>query len=289
MRLFRQERPGDWRTVVEEVKRALEHATSDRDKPITVPGSVKRATLLAPSTREARPASGICRAVWTHCGMLQLRPGDAKSVRSLEFYGEYLRGHLDFLSEWIAPGAIVVEVQSGFGAHAVYLASTVGEAGHVFVLESRPELVPLLANNLRANGISNVTTIISSLRGMASDPPRSAGIETTGIAASLTIDALCLPKFQWLKINEAADPVEVLKGAADCVWKFRPSIFVSVDEVSSMDEVENCVADFGYRSTQIECPLFVPSNFNRRTEDIFRDQSVHGLLAIPEEHDIELS
>jgi hypothetical protein len=280
MRLFRQSRQADWTGVIDEVSQALAAAAQDRSR-LAIPRGAS--SFVFPNPTEVAPAQtstdAICRAAATRYGMLQFRRDGSSASRSIEWYGEYRQRQLAFLRSVIHPGAIVVDIASGPGFDSTVLASAVGDAGHLFLLESRPEHLRVLTNNLNANDVSNATII------------RQRGIDaTTEIPEGLSgLDALCLPKFHLLRINEDANAIRALAGARNCVWNFRPAIMIAAAGEDAMQSAEATVADFGYHGIRVDVPLFDPGNFNRRTDDIFGGRKGIALFALPEELDLQFA
>ena len=59
----------------------------------------------------------------------------------------------------LQPGMIVLEVGGGSGYHAAVMAAMVGEKGHIYSVERKPDLVAVARKNLERAGIKNVTMI----------------------------------------------------------------------------------------------------------------------------------
>lgn len=59
----------------------------------------------------------------------------------------------------LQPGMIVLEVGGGSGYHAAVMAAMVGEKGHIYSVERKPDLVAVARKNLERAGIRNVTMI----------------------------------------------------------------------------------------------------------------------------------
>src|SRR5207302_1129672 len=112
----------------------------------------------------------------------------------------------------VVPRATLLEAGSGIGAHAVFLASSVGEGGHLLACEPQTTLRNILQNNLRANGVVNVSVISSDLTSVAR-------VDTGIVAADhYSIDGLCLQHLDWLKIADEMDADRILLGATDTLW-----------------------------------------------------------------------
>ncbi len=59
----------------------------------------------------------------------------------------------------LRPGMKVLEVGGGSGYHAAVMANLVGQEGHIYSVERKPELVVFARKNLQKAGITNVTMI----------------------------------------------------------------------------------------------------------------------------------
>ena len=280
MRLFRQPRSGDWSAVVARVGDALAALVRERTTGVEAPAMdvvADDATRRDPADASPAPPpiAGLCAVAEARHGLFQYRLDGAPSERSVAHYGEDLEAQLDVLRDRIAAGATVLEVGSGIGAHTVPLGAHIGAQGHLLVSEPRTEFVPLLHQNLRANGIGGVTTLRTSLLGAAAgDPARDA---------NATIDRLGLGRLDWLKINEGMDADAILAGAGDTLWAHRPGVFAAVADADGVARVAGRLRDFGYHCWRVDTPRFRPGNFNRRDDDIFAGAVVHAVLAVPEE------
>jgi tetratricopeptide (TPR) repeat protein len=283
MRLFRQGQQGDWTGVVEEVSQMLAAVVGDRrrlpdrsrTRPFPVSDGVDRDC-------ELHSNDPICRVAATRYGMLQFRPDGSSASRSIEWYGEYRHRQLAFLQRRIERGAIMVDVASASGFDSPYLASAAGDSGHLFLLESRPAHASILENNLRANNVSNATHIRYGMRGASEEC--TAGSPDASTLDGL--DALCLPRFQLLKINEGADALRILARAHGCLWNYRPAVLMLLDQDTAAREAADCVEAFGYQCLRIDFPFFDPANFNHRTDDIFDGRMALAIFALPEELDM---
>jgi FkbM family methyltransferase len=304
MRLFRQSRLGDWAGMVKTLEAALQErlrspdyaATSnvgDRSTlaPTLWPPSV--ATIGAPPTLR----QGFCAVAEMRVGVLQYLPDEPDVGASLGWYGEYLQPQLDLLARIVPPGATVVEVAAGIGAHSVFLAEMIGTEGHLLLYEPRPVMQRILRQNLSVNRIANVTIMRQALGG-----PRLAANSMAGVishsgepahakAATIapeTLDALQLDSLQCLKVNSDADAMDILRGATETLWRLRPLLFIVAPDQKRLADLANRVKEFSYRCWRLETRLFNPRNFNRRETDIFGGRAVPMLLAIPEEIEVDV-
>jgi hypothetical protein len=228
----------------------------------------------------------------TAAGIVQYFPDEPIVGDSIAWYGEHLQAHLSLLGRLIRPGMTVIEVNAGVGMHALVLGPIVGNAGHLFLYESRPLFQQVLRQNLAANGVTNVTVMKRELAGVGGavesevKPNEIANQSDGAHTASMdTIDDLRLEQLQWLKIADATDPIRVLRGAAESLWRLRPNLFVAAPDMRAAREIVACASDFGYRCWKVEHAYFNPQNFNRRETDIFAGRAALAVLAMPEEAD----
>jgi FkbM family methyltransferase len=297
MRLFRQSERDDWIDVIERVKAALEERV--REGPNAKAAEMNLAsklvaaapqplTTLAELKAGLRP--GLSAVTETRVGILQYLPDEPVVGDAIGWYGEYLQQQLDLLARIVRPGATMMEVGAGIGAHAVFLGTLLGEVGHLFLYESRPVLQRILRQNLAANRVSNVTVMRRALGS------QGEGEGTTGVAGSAatiptteTLDELQLERLDWLKVNESVAALDVLAGASETLWRLRPRLFLAAADEATLCELAQRTREFSYRCWRMETPLFNPQNFNRRETDIFDGGSALALLAIPEETEVDVA
>jgi hypothetical protein len=297
MRLFRQNRPGEWDDVIERVKAALDEQAAQhrlgRIVSIAPP-------LVAPRlTREMIPVdepsrsitSGLSAMAETRVGIVQYWPDHDPVGKSIERYGEYLQTQLDLLARWIVPGSTIIEAAAGIGMHALFLAAAIGPDGRLLLYEDDPLNKQVLRQNLQANRVANATMMKRRLGLRVPGGGGNGTAEATSAAGSAveTIDELRLEALQWIKTHDAAAAVELLDGAADTLWRLRPKLWLAMRNRGDQYALSAKAKDFGYRCFVVETPLFNPDNFNRRTIDVFEGRSALTLLAIPEETEIDIS
>ncbi len=178
----------------------------------------------------------------------------------------------------------MMEVGAGVGAHTVFLGRTLGDAGHLFLYESRPVVQQILRQNLVANGVSNVTVMRRKLGSLGEQQGMVDGVPMTE-----TLDELQLERLDWLKVNAIADAVDVLAGATETLWRLRPLLFLAVEDQKRLHVLTERAREFGYRCWRMETALFSVQNFNRRETDIYGGRRALALLAIPEEIEVDIA
>ena len=269
MRLFRQERQGDWAGVMARVHDALERESRSMStaSPPLMPNApsagAKPIRNLPPIDARGRSWRGLSAATETAMGIVQYFPEQPLIGDSIGWCGEYLRHQTDLLMRLIKPGATIMEVGSGVGMHVLALAPSVGTGGF-FLYEPRPLFQQVLRQNLAASRIGNAVIMKRSL-------------------TTETIDELHLDALDWLKISEESDAFGVLAGAAETLWRLRPRLFIAATDERDVRNIADCARDYGYQCWKVETPYFNRANFNRREIDIFSGRVAHAVLAVPEE------
>jgi Flp pilus assembly protein TadD len=288
MRLFRQRVAGEWDEVIERVRSALSLKLSDRgcgatDDRADEHGPGASASRVEP---DVSPTPGIARACRARMGMIQY-VGKTESARSIAYYGEYLQPYIDVLRHLVSKGDVVLEIGAGIGLHTMALAPMLNPGGLLLALENSRVLRRMLRQNLAVNEIRCVNVVKGMLAGgvpSQSDNDDINGREAGDIAlGAVTIDGLQLERLQLLKVTDPDLVSLTLDGAADTLWRHRPILFLTVDASQNVPELTTRVRDLGYRCWRVEAPLFNPTNFNRRDDDIFAGRAAVAILGIPEE------
>ena len=290
LRLFRQSRRDDWTEVVARVKVALEERVRE-GPPVarlktTAEDKVVESELpwTSPAQLNVGHRPGMSAVAETRIGILQYLPDEPIVGDALGWYGEYLQPQLDLLARIMRPGSTMMEVGAGIGAHAVFLGAMLGEAGHLFLYESRPVLQRILRQNLAANGVSNVTVMRRTLGNRSEEEGLEAVMPTTE-----TLDELQLERLDWLKVGTSVAALDVLAGGSETLWRLRPLLFLAAQNEPGLRELVERAREFGYRCWRMETALFNPDNFNRRETDIYGGGKALALLGIPEEIDVDIA
>ncbi len=285
MRLFRQARRGDWSSVIDAVHESLSRIAAPNAAPppeasgeplADVPGT----TGIQPPSEPPIACRRLCRVAETRAGILQYLPDDEPIGKSIRIYGEYLHAQIELVERLIRPGAIVAEMGADIGIHTLALAQAVGDSGHVFACEPRLPHRFILEQNLSANGAGNVT-VVWPAKGGPSDDRVPDGITIAGV------DELSLTRLDLLKIDSSVGGVDTIEGASETLWRLRPIVLASAASEAEAVDVATAIQAFGYRCWRTDMPLFDANNFNLRSNDEFAGRVVVGLLAVPEEVELD--
>lgn len=269
LRLFRQAAPGEWDDVVDRVALELRRWVAAR--------AWAECTARPPSPMPPAPAESIsmpamlARALDTRAGFMQYYPND-RLGRALEYYGEWLEGVLEVIRTMLPRGASIVEAGSGIGAHTLAIAKRIGDDGLLLAYEHDARLRDALELNLAAHGCRHVSVMPAEL---GDDAPQGAPRET--------LDGLRLSRLDGVLIQHRASATRILAAADDTLWRCRPWIVAVAEQAEELQEARERLREYGYEAFRSRMPLHVPSNFNRRDDDLFDGASMAVLLATPEE------
>jgi hypothetical protein len=279
MRIFRQATKGDWDDVVRRIGESLRKAAAGDDAVLRPPGSSERAQEQA-SSQTCDAAQPIALVTEARDGIVQYVPGLDAESRSIGWYGEHLTGQLDVVAQVVPRDAHVVEIGSGIGSHALWLAKVLEPQAHLFLYEHRPIVRRILSQNLDANGVAGRATLVRGT--ICGAGPPGAGAEPP----AHTIDDLRLGRLDLLKVEIPECASEIMSGAETTLWRLRPKLLIAVQDDRSLTELGQRAKEFSYRCWRVDVALFNPRNFNRREDDIFHGGRWLGLLAIAEEVDV---
>lgn len=173
------------------------------------------------------------------------------------------------------PGDTVLDVGANIGLTALRMSAAVG-AGRVYAFEPDPQNYQDCLNHVRANRVQNVELCKCALgaeEGTASihqAAARNRGciwVDKVGVAGPssvqvTTADQFCerngLSRVNLIKIDTEGNELAVLKGARGIIEKWKPRLFVEVDENNlqragdSSGALWGFLADAGYSVRHVE-------------------------------------
>lgn len=226
---------------------------------------------------------------------------DAFIGKSLENYGEWAQIELDFMLDFLSPGATVVDVGAYVGTHTLAFADAVSSAGKVYSFEPILSSWCALRANVEINDLSQVSVHQVGLgarneRLEFSSYYPSGTVENYGSMGSVAcaepgvrisatedvqitrLDDMQLAACDLIKVDVEGMELDVLRGAVSVLNKFSPCVFteitpdvnVPIDKSRAATELTKFMEEFGYDTYNAGSSLFNPNNFFGKKENIFR-------------------
>ena len=159
----------------------------------------------------------------------------------------------------VKPGDVVVDVGASYGAYT--LAALAAGAAEVWAFEPEPSVCPDLERNLAANpewegkysvfqmALSDAAGHIDMHEYAAHWPQQTL----TGKYPAATLDSADMgskrDRLDWLKIDVEGHELEVLRGAAETLRRFKPTIILEVHTFLDATLLDRCIAllkGYGY-------------------------------------------
>jgi FkbM family methyltransferase len=214
---------------------------------------------------------------------------------SLKEYGQFCIGELDLFTQFISPGAVVLDIGANIGAHTVPLAQLVGPGGVVVAFEPQPVLYQILCANVVLNSIPNVLTYAMALGDCEgeclipvldySQPNNFGGIGMDMVEEGDTVplgmlDGFQLERVDFIKLDVEGFESKVLEGATNTIERCRPIMYIENDREDKSAELIQRLFNMGYRLWWHTPPLFHPNNFRGNKENVFPGVVSINMLAI---------
>jgi FkbM family methyltransferase len=220
---------------------------------------------------------------------------DAYIGRSLDVYGEYSEGEIDLFRQLLRPGDVAIDVGANIGALTIGMARLVGDQGAILAFEPQRVVFDILANNIRLNGLTNVTAhrrAAGSEPGTTRVPALDYGQANNfgGVALGsaqgedvevVTLDSLSLPGLRLLKVDVEGMEADVVAGARATIARLQPALYIENDRPEHSQRLISLLFDIGYRLWWHITPLFNPNNFFGHTKDIFGDVVSFNMIGFP--------
>jgi FkbM family methyltransferase len=240
-------------------------------------------------------------------GSLTYPSADTVIGTSLSKYGEWAELEIAFLSRFIGPTSVVLDIGAYIGTHTLPFARL---AAQVYAFEPQPVICAFLQQNVRANGLLNVTVInaaagngterpwvphvsfgkpgnfgaLSLVKGTTTDESaEGAAVET------ISIDSLGLSSCQLIKIDVEGMELAVLEGATQTLDRCRPIVFSECLSIESGWACLRFMSSIGYVALLRLTPAHNPRNVAREAHDIFNGAKEAALVYVPADHGTVLS
>jgi FkbM family methyltransferase len=191
----------------------------------------------------------------TAFGHLMLVDGaDTGIVPHLIRDGWFDRNLTTVIGNLLKPGATFVDVGANFGTYTIFAAEKVGPRGSVFAIEPSPDIFPLLFESVAMNGFEESTTSLRCAAGAKkgeavlhqfgnrkggntllphiAEAARERYGETVTPAkvATRTLDDIFAElnpdRIDLIKIDVEGSEADVLAGARETLWAYRPKLVI---------------------------------------------------------------
>lgn len=283
MRLFRQEKSGDWGGVFRRIAAAL---------------ASEHPELWKKTPEEFRVAEGdMNRLVRGRHGLTLYNKHDKYIGRSIELYGEFSQGEVEVFAQIVHPGQTVIEAGANIGSHTVPLARLVGTAGGVYAFEPQRVMFQTLCANVALAGLTNVHCQQAAFGEAAGEiilPAIDYRKENNFGGLSLgeyvqgekvpvvTIDSLDLPACHFLKVDVEGMELAVIRGAAKTIQRCHPVLYVENDRKEKSAALVQLIRSMGYKLFWHLPPLFQPGNYFENPVNIFGKIVSMNMLCVHE-------
>lgn len=247
-------------------------------------------TFDSSPTHHADPSPRLCK---TRYGVVAAARGNGLIARSLHSYGEWMEQELDLLSGLLQEANSVLEFGGELGAHALWLARTVGATGQVHVAEPRRLDLQQLCANVALNELSNVHTHALWLGRESRTAELGTLMAVDGAMARervrcSTVDDLALDALHLVKVNLPGTLVPLLQGATETLRRHRPLFYIRLGSGEEAVAEVQALKDAGYRCWSHLPYLFSKDNFNGDEKNQFPGRVNQNLIAAPIESRLEL-
>ncbi len=255
-----------------------------------------------PAAQAAAPPplmqSGHLRIKRCRHGLMLYSAHDTYIGRSFDLYGEFAEDEIAILRQLVKPGQHVFDIGANIGAHAVALASLVGPQGRVSAFEPQRVIFQILNANVALNGLHHVTThqtALGSAPGSIRVPPLNYAAEFNFGAVELdkvqqgeetalvTFDSLAVAACDFAKIDVEGMEIEVLKGMAGTISRFRPAMYVENDRRNKSAALVAHLLGLDYRLYFHATPMFAGANFFANPVNVFGRTGAFNMICLPRE------
>lgn len=223
-------------------------------------------------------------------------------------YGEWAEQEINFLTRFLRPGDVVLDIGAHIGTFTMAFAHAVGTTGTVFSFEAQRLVFNLLCANIALNGLTTVfpcNAVVSAedaqirLRATPLAEHRNSGGFHLPSDAQSAPSPLATPKLRLdrhlagltgcrlIKLDiEGMEPF-ALAGLATTITRFKPIIYAEANTEARFAAVEAQLRQLGYRVFW-HCPRhFNPDNFRGNPDNVFGDKADINVIAFPsQDHDI---
>lgn len=229
-------------------------------------------------------------------------PGNAKvALRYREtlglsslLYGTFEQAELSFVTRYLQPGELAMDIGANVGIFSVVMGKAVGPSGRVFAFEPVPSNCSRLGGNLEKNGLDNVEVFPIALGAapgelmlrMAKDAAyHSLGEVERGFRdnAEMLVQVRDLdgvwedlerPTITLVKMDVEGAEVDVLAGSKHFLTACRPLLLIEANTVEYLNALKGKLEPLGYRHHH-------PDSFVVHNHIFYCVESEERLAALP--------
>jgi len=190
------------------------------------------------------------------------------------FLGAYEKDTNEIMSRYIKEGMTVVEAGANHGSETVIIGKLIGEKGRLYAFEPLPILIERLSINIKINKQEDYVKIVPfalgeleqtiqfhiadeklSNQGMGSKYLFSLATKTIFVEQT-TLDKWAertnLPAIDFIKMDIQGAELDLLRGGADTIKRWKPVIYLEADEVqtsnghTTLEDIFSCLDGYGY-------------------------------------------
>ncbi len=168
------------------------------------------------------------------------------------FYGYHEPGLTRQIQRIFQPGFVAFDVGANVGSHSLIMSDRAGKDGKIFAVEPNPVAAQRLRENIALNQLDNIVVLSSAFsdtpgekklfvpvegtsnRGVASLYPENVNYQRVEVPVEvITMDEVVrergLSRLDFIKIDTEGNELKVLRGARNCIAKYRPLIVFEYD------------------------------------------------------------
>jgi FkbM family methyltransferase len=234
-------------------------------------------------------SSGYNRVGRTRYGYMLYNARDQYVGASLEAYGEFSQGEVEFILALLSPASVVMDIGANYGALTVPIAQQVRQ---VYAFEPQRPAFYAMAANLALNNLENVVcenVALASESGFITVPrlDYAAGNNIGGLelgrpgvtgqgfynVRAETLDDYAgrnrIRQLDFIKIDVEGMEEAVLRGGQKTIRALRPVIYLEADRESKLPSLRAFIDELGYGQEPHAPPLFNPQNFLGNPKNIW--------------------
>ena len=221
--------------------------------------------------------------------------------KSLEIYGEWSYGEIEFLSKILNDTDNLVEAGANIGSHTVFLARHILQKGKVFAFEPRRLFFQTLCGNLSLNDIENVTAYdfglgdkfeyfsegnidFSSNNNFGAYPIGTIPGEGEKIKIE-KLDNIIKSniRISLIKADVGGHELKLLLGAKELIKRDRPYLYLENERVEYSKNLLTYILDLEYNIWFHIVPLFNPNNRSNTSYNIYPNIKSFNIICSPKE------